>query len=221
MNYRKRLILEKSKKPKKGFLNGLWKFVNSNFGIFIMTTIFVTGITNCVSNNIQERQAKIERRKEANKYYVELEFRVFSLKRIADTLVGINRINHAVNRLLKAKNVPDTGVWKIFHKGGNAYMVLLNRQINDVINGTGSYKPSDKIFQDQNLIAVLSWFSFNMDEPRPMYKEIEAVYSLQRIPPFAPKITNDSTVIANINTLFEFRTIAQAYVDGRDYSEYQ
>lgn len=183
------------------FLNSsLWKLLNSNLFLFILGTLIVTSVTNCISNNIQEKQVEIEKRKEANRYLIEYQYRVFKLTNAVDAIA------YAYEKTLKAE--------KSGYVDSNSFKVIgkYRRYLLDIINGTGSYRPLESGFKDQHLTSIVSWFGFNMKEPRNMHKEIEAIYGLEGSFPWGMPKLDVGENYRNMTTLFDFLIEAQEYI---------
>lgn len=202
-NERRKAIVEKrssKSKADKFFKSPWWKILNSNIAIFVLSSVVVASITAGVSTYIQKQQIEFDKRKEASRYFIELQYRIFKLTTAVDAMT------YAKRKILEAEKsgVVDTNRFIIISK--------YRHQLLDIINGTGTYRPLEPCFKDQHLTSIISWFGFNMGKPRDMYEEVKAVYGLEGSPPWGLPELNISENYKNMTTLTSFLINAQEYV---------
>lgn len=222
MNERKKIFIDRGKKvAQMTFKEKLWLFVNSNFCIFLLSSVLLAGISNYVSNNIQKRQIKIENRKQVIRYATELDYRLSKLDANREyyimTYTG-TRVMYAGSKAnmsplatpeqYRKRDSMEHSVLESIHKFGE-------EEYLSTITGSEPYLPTEKSFERQHLVSIISWFRFNLDPPINTKKEIEAVYKLVN-GIWVNEIDGDSLFTNNMPILKSFSEQVSNYLKEND-----
>ncbi|RZK23514.1 MAG: hypothetical protein EOO43_08370, partial [Flavobacterium sp.] len=144
----------------KNVTQKIWTFLNSNFGMFIIGTVLVGFITTRVSNNIQEKQASIENRKQVIRYLTELDYRMGNIL-VARynwfTLEDEEKAEHLRNRQM---NLDEFTKWdeedNRIRSTYRAKYDSMNKSYRAIFTGSAPYIPTEKLFEQQNMVSIIS-----------------------------------------------------------------
>jgi hypothetical protein len=125
----------RSETDKGELKSSVMNFLNSAFGLFLLSTLLVSGLGTYLSRQYQEKAAKLVQHEEAIKHLVELDYRLAQLD----------------YRLLKIDTQPDEALAQ-------------SKCLTDIIEGRGTFQPSLKEYEGLNMIGLMSWFNYNIEK---------------------------------------------------------
>lgn len=177
--FRKRILNELKEEPKQE--NKILKFFNSPLGLFILSSILLTTISNLISGQINQGIKNKELKTEAIRQLNELDFRISMIEFTA------KKIDTAQNFGFK-----------------QSHCIMMNW----FIIGDPNYVPTDEKFQKTRIINIIAWLKYNIEGLR---KDEAAYEKMKMFETYRDNnwIYDMSKVKDAIHTLNEFLKSAQ------------
>src|SRR5271169_6432915 len=87
--------VRKSLTPKRTFWGRLYQFFNSSLGVFVLSGVFLTGISSLYVQSSEQRRETSARRENTRKLLVEIPFRLDELSKLEPNVFSFSNLQTA------------------------------------------------------------------------------------------------------------------------------